>query len=156
MIQLKHPVLRNFRNNLRKILLLSASASLNKAYETSDNLLFSGFNTASTYEHKLIVSLYEKLSRSICCCRHCKEGEKNMVFVDFDEVLCEISYPPIIEKKKDCYWLCEDCYAKMIHKFDVYKEQGYYFFSEYGIIDTLEGLGIKSLDELKKIESFDF
>lgn len=82
--------------------------------------------------------------------------EKDMVFVDSDEILSEISYPPIIDRKKDCYWLCEDCYIAMSNKFNYYKEHGYYYFLEYNIIETLEGLGIKSLDELRKIDSFDF
>lgn len=150
-IVIKDSRLKAFRDNLRKLILFAASDYHRSLIDYGTNLVMSDRGVKHINEE--VTGLYSSMCSSVCSCKFCRTKEGDRVFVDFEEILSEIAYPPIISTKKNTFWLCPSCYNDLKQKFLLYHKEGFYYFSEYGIIETLEALGIKSLEESKKLKN---
>lgn len=149
-IVIKDSRLKAFRDNLRKLILIAASDYHRSLIDYGTNLVMSGRGVKHLNEE--VTGLYSSMCSSICSCKFCNTKEEDRIFVDFEEMLSEIAYPPISSKRKNTFWLCPNCYDDLVKRFLSYRKEGFYYFSEYGVMDTLEALGINSLEESKKLK----
>lgn len=150
-ISLKTPFLVKFRNSLRLILLLAADREHKELIENSMR------NKEESYvESKMIaerLNALEKLSHcSICICHDCWKSNKDAVFYD-DEVMASFYYPPLKrnQKKFPKWWLCPDCYRKVLDKISYWHENDYYFFWEYDTFCSLSDLGIDKIEDFNRV-----
>ena len=154
LIRIKSKTLRDIRSNLRNLLLTAVKDKFHGYIDLGEIQHFSNnwFNSEKT--NRQVDKLYKLLSNSICICHDCRSTEKDAVFVSSD-ILEQITYPPFEknEAKFDSFWLCPECYESFIAKIEEYKQEGYFYFRNYKIIDSLENLGINSLDDLERLEN---
>ncbi len=156
-IKIKNYALRNLRNNLRKILLVAVSEKFNKLIDLGEIQLSSDNWVGVQTINKKVDVLYNLLHTSICRCHDCRSTEKDAVLVEYYSILNLVAYPPFEEDEfePEFFWLCPECYQNVLEKNERYKREGYYYLRDYDAFDTLEGLGIDSLEDLDKLKEDD-
>lgn len=152
-IKLRNPQLKKIRSNLRSLLLAAVKEKFHKDIDLGE-LQLSVDNVFGVRRiNQEVDRLYKLLFDSICICKSCRSIERDAVFVHHD-VIDQFIYPPLkeTEKHSPSFWNCPSCYEKLMKKVQFYKKEEYYFFREYGIFDTLDGIGIDNLDDLDKFQ----
>lgn len=148
-IKIKTPILRRVRNSLRSLLLTIVKERIHRSIDFG-KIQFSVNNMFGVQKvNQEINELYRLVFDSICICKFCRDTERDAVYIHHN-VIDQFTYPPLEkhEKHSSSFWVCPDCYRKLMEKVEFYKKEGYYFFRNYGIFDTLKSLGIESPDEL--------
>jgi len=152
-IKIKSPELKKIRNNLRSLWLTIAKESFHRTMDLAE-VQFSVENLLGAQRLDVKArDLYDCLYHSICRCDQCRNTERDAVFVHYS-LIDQFIYPPLNEHEEHSrsYWLCPECYEKLKKKIEFYKKEGYYFFRDLGIFDTLDSIGIDSLDDLDKFQ----
>ncbi|KKN09136.1 hypothetical protein LCGC14_1049690 [marine sediment metagenome] len=154
LIKINSPKLRKIRNNLRSLLLTAVKESFHEIIDKGEGqLLFRNLFRVQQLDKEANIH-YDLLFNTICKCKSCNSNEKDAVFVHYS-FIDQFVYPPLgsNDNHSSSFWVCPDCYKDLIDKIEYFKKEKYYYLRDYCTFDSLNNLGIKNLDEIKKLES---